>query len=296
MSETPAPAPAEAPAPMEVDGTVASDPHAAGVASLVEMGFDQEPSAAALKETGGNLEAAMEILVNSTSGGAATGEDGATAKVAKSIRCVETGKLFRNMNTAMIYAERSGKTNFEECDEEIPPMSAEEKAKKIEELKERIASKRAERAEAEKEEAKANEISRRAGGREMAAIREEVRNACARITGSQVSKHIHIQYIHTYIHTYGGACCLHKWQIAFCFQSGWRAGRQACRVHLGNSVYVGTPMLTERIVAQPTSNGQFIQAPTSMRGFVTIIIYIYKYMYMYYYKTTLQPSVHSRVE
>ena len=38
-------------------------------------------------------------------------------QVAKSIKCVETGRLFRNAMEAQAYAERTGRTQFEETTE-----------------------------------------------------------------------------------------------------------------------------------------------------------------------------------
>lgn len=156
---------------MEVEG----DSTASGVASLVEMGFDEERAKIALNNCSGNVEQAMELLVSKDGEDieATSGDKSEAPKEAKSIRCVDTGKLFRNMNAAMIYAERTGNTNFEECDIEIPPLTEEEKAQKVKELKERIKQKRSERAEKEKQEEIQREKQRRQGGQEMNAIREE---------------------------------------------------------------------------------------------------------------------------
>merc|ERR1719487_2351228 len=48
-------------------------------------------------------------------------------QVAKSIKCVETGRLFRNAMEAQAYAERTGRTQFEETTEVKKPLTEEEK-------------------------------------------------------------------------------------------------------------------------------------------------------------------------
>merc|ERR1719399_1795029 len=57
------------------------------------------------------------------------------APVAKSIKCVETGRLFRNAMEAQAYAERTGRTQFEETTEVKKPLTEEEKKQKVAELK-----------------------------------------------------------------------------------------------------------------------------------------------------------------
>ena len=45
----------------------------------------------------------------------------AAAPVAKSIKCVATGKLFPTMAAAQAYAAKTGRTDFEESTEECVP-------------------------------------------------------------------------------------------------------------------------------------------------------------------------------
>eukprot|EP00516_Mucochytrium_quahogii_P012655 CAMPEP_0203792626 /NCGR_PEP_ID=MMETSP0100_2-20121128/5370_1 /ASSEMBLY_ACC=CAM_ASM_000210 /TAXON_ID=96639 /ORGANISM=" , Strain NY0313808BC1" /LENGTH=366 /DNA_ID=CAMNT_0050696227 /DNA_START=872 /DNA_END=1973 /DNA_ORIENTATION=- len=103
----------------------------------------------------------------------ADGNDGAEVKVVKSYKCVETGKLFRTMQDAQLYAERTGRANFEESDIEVPPLSEEEKQAKLAQIREKIVKRRKEREETEKKTALEQEKQRRKGGQQMAQIREE---------------------------------------------------------------------------------------------------------------------------
>lgn len=140
------------------------------IAQICEMGYSKEQAEKALDETK-NIEAALEWLVNHDDD--AVAPDNGGGKVAKSIRCTATGKLFRTMADATIYAERTGNASFEECEEEIPPLTAEEKAERVNKAKELIKIKLAQRAEQDKKDALEKERARRAGGQEMGKIREE---------------------------------------------------------------------------------------------------------------------------
>jgi len=145
-----------------------SDSSIAGaVAQIVEMGYSKEQAEKALLETK-SVEAALEWLVNN-----GDAMDSGASRTAKSYRCVDTGKLFRSMADAMIYAERTGHANFEETDVEIPPLTAEEKAERLKKVKAMIKEKMAKREEEEKKQELEREKARREGGREMAKIREE---------------------------------------------------------------------------------------------------------------------------
>jgi UBX domain-containing protein 1/4 len=62
----------------------------------------------------------------------------AAAGVAKSYRCVATGKVFKNMADLELHAHRTGHSNFEESTESVKPLTEEEKAKKIAEIKVRV--------------------------------------------------------------------------------------------------------------------------------------------------------------
>ncbi|KAI0690973.1 ubiquitin-related domain-containing protein [Cytidiella melzeri] len=97
------------------------------------------------------------------------------AAEAKSIKCSECGKIFKNTALAQFHAEKSGHDQFEESTEEIKPLTEEEKKQKLAELREKMAEKRAVKAKEEAKEQKANDAIRRKSGKDMNAIREELK-------------------------------------------------------------------------------------------------------------------------
>ncbi|KAI0714153.1 ubiquitin-related domain-containing protein [Cerioporus squamosus] len=106
-------------------------------------------------------------------GSAASGE--AAGAEAKSIKCSVCGKTFKNVDLANYHAEKSGHDQFEESTEEIRPLTEEEKKQRLAELKERMAAKKAAKAKEEAKESIANEAIRRKAGKDMNAIREEMK-------------------------------------------------------------------------------------------------------------------------
>ena len=157
---------------------------------ICEMGFDPLVTRKALMAGAGNAEAAVQwvldhekdahindpiaLVKSNTLGAAPTNDD---APVAKSIKCVETGRLFRNMAEAQAYAERTGKSDFEECTEEKKPLTEEEKSAKIKELKQLAAVRRAEREGLEKIEDVDREKKRRETGATSIKTKEELERA-----------------------------------------------------------------------------------------------------------------------
>ncbi|GLB41615.1 putative dna-binding protein [Lyophyllum shimeji] len=174
--------------------------------TLLGMGFDSARVDWALRATGNRgLQPAMDHILEhdgqpvpdlgtvteSKAGGARTDamdvddEDadalqslGATATTeveAKSIKCSECGKIFRNTALANFHAEKSGHDQFEESTEEIKPLTEEEKKQKLEELRERLAAKRAAKAQEEIKEQKAAEALRRKAGKDMNKVKEDLK-------------------------------------------------------------------------------------------------------------------------
>ncbi|KAG8835597.1 hypothetical protein FRC17_002189 [Serendipita sp. 399] len=94
---------------------------------------------------------------------------------AKSIKCSECGKVFRNTAMAEFHAEKSGHDQFEESTEEIKPLTEEEKNQKLAELREKMAEKRAKKNVVEEEERKANEALRRKAGKDTGQLRQEMK-------------------------------------------------------------------------------------------------------------------------
>jgi len=94
---------------------------------------------------------------------------------AKSIKCSECGKIFKNTALANFHAEKSGHNQFEESTEEIKPLTEEEKKQRLEELKAKMAEKRSKKTEEEVKEFKVNEALRRKAGKEMGKIKEDMK-------------------------------------------------------------------------------------------------------------------------
>lgn len=79
-------------------------------------------------------------------------------EVAKSLVCNDCGKKFKNSAEVNFHATKSGHTDFAQSTEEIAPLTEEQKAARLEELRQKLATKRALQAEQDKEEHKRNEV------------------------------------------------------------------------------------------------------------------------------------------
>ncbi|KAF2209091.1 hypothetical protein CERZMDRAFT_100841 [Cercospora zeae-maydis SCOH1-5] len=151
--------------------------------SLVDMGFDKEKSAMALKK-GGNLQGAIDWLDKNADRSIeqikADEEEDAEApqleagETARSMICNECQKKFRSMAQAQFHAEKSGHTDFAESTEEIAPLTEEEKKAKLAELREKAAERKAKQAVEEKKEQKRNEEIRRKHTKESDDAKEEL--------------------------------------------------------------------------------------------------------------------------
>lgn len=102
-----------------------------------------------------------EKMDTETSEGAGASGDGAGAEAkaeaaedeAKSLKCDECGKLFKNSEEVEFHAVKSGHSKFSESTEEKKPLTEEEKKQKLKEIEDKIKIRRTEK---EKEEAKEN--------------------------------------------------------------------------------------------------------------------------------------------
>jgi protein-arginine kinase activator protein McsA len=74
---------------------------------------------------------AHEIAESLAEGG---GEGAGAGAEAKSLKCLECGKTFKNEALASYHGEKSGHSNFEESTEEIKPLTEDEKTAKLEEV------------------------------------------------------------------------------------------------------------------------------------------------------------------
>lgn len=83
----------------------------------------------------------------------------ATDGVAASIVCEDCQKKFRDEAGAQYHATKSGHTNFAQSTEGIAPLTEEQKAEKIQELRAKAAVKKAAQSEQDKADQKRNEVS-----------------------------------------------------------------------------------------------------------------------------------------
>jgi hypothetical protein len=152
---------------------------------LVDMGFDKEKSALALKK-GGNLTGAIDWLDKNAEASleelqAADKKDEEEngpalepGEQARSMVCNECQKKFRSMAQAQFHAEKSGHTDFAESAEELAPLTEEEKKERLAELKAKLAEKRAAQSAEDKIAQKRNEEIRRKHTKETDIAKEEL--------------------------------------------------------------------------------------------------------------------------
>ncbi|ORY09400.1 ubiquitin-related domain-containing protein [Clohesyomyces aquaticus] len=165
--------------------------------TLIEFGFEREKAELAIKQTGGLQEAIDWLDKNSEKTVAQLKEEQASAveeppalkpgEEAKSLQCDDCGKQFRSVAQAEFHASKSGHENFSESTEEIKPLTEEEKAQKLELMKQRLAEKRAAQAEQEKIDRKKNEQIRLKATKESQDIKEELQKK-ERIKEAQAKK------------------------------------------------------------------------------------------------------------
>mmetsp|Transcript_16919 Transcript_16919/g.33767 ORF Transcript_16919/g.33767 Transcript_16919/m.33767 type:complete len:567 (+) Transcript_16919:149-1849(+) len=137
-----------------------------------------------LNGNGGTVEGAVEWLMQHQDDAdidepipfvpKAGGGGGAGGGVAQSYKCNECGKILSNMANLELHANKTGHSDFEESTKAVKPLTAEEKAKKVEEIKALLKAKRTEREEAEKAQSIESEKARRFMGQEMAKTREQM--------------------------------------------------------------------------------------------------------------------------
>lgn len=186
---------------------------------LIEYGFEKERAQIALKQ-GGSLQNALDWLAKNEDKStdqlkeeqaAAASEEPPELQpgeipLAKSLRCLDCNKTFRTMAQAQFHGSKSyvppnspkpylvptnhptsGHENFEESEEEIAPLTEEEKAAKLEALKAKLAAKRAAEAEQDKIDRKKNEQIRMKNTKESQDAKEELQKR-ERIKEAQAKK------------------------------------------------------------------------------------------------------------
>jgi len=134
-----------------------------------------QPQSGPMDEDDDEETAALRAVYGVGPGAAAQADSGAGVE-ARSIKCSECGKIFKNTALANFHAEKSGHDQFEESTEEIKPLTEEEKQQKLADLRDKMSEKRAKKAAEEAKEAKANELIRRKAGKEATQIKEDMKN------------------------------------------------------------------------------------------------------------------------
>lgn len=103
-----------------------------------------------------------------------TQAEGDKPAVAKSLKCDDCGKLLKTPTDVEAHAARTSHQNFSESEEEIKPLTEEEKKAQLAKLQEKIKQRQAEKEEQEKQEALEKEKLRRKQGKEMTNIKQKM--------------------------------------------------------------------------------------------------------------------------
>ena len=99
----------------------------------------------------------IQASLNTTSqSGGAEAQD--ADENAKSLVCGDCGVKLRNEAAAQFHATKSGHINFSQSEEEIAPLTEEEKKQKLADLRAKLSAKRAEGSEQDKIDKKKNEV------------------------------------------------------------------------------------------------------------------------------------------
>ncbi|KAI4207785.1 MAG: hypothetical protein LQ348_000453 [Seirophora lacunosa] len=93
---------------------------------------------------------------------------------ARSLVCNECGKKFRSQAQAEFHASKTQHVDFAESEEEIAPLTHEEKKARLEELRQKLAEKRSGMSEQDKIDKKRNEEIRRKSTKETQDIKEDL--------------------------------------------------------------------------------------------------------------------------
>jgi hypothetical protein len=149
---------------------------------VLAMGFPELRVRKAIMQGASNVEAAVNWVIEHSDSAEIDapiplipkGGTVAASGTARSWKCAETGRLFRSMEDVQMYAEKTGRSNFEETTEEKKPLTKEEIAAKKEALKQRLEARRSEKETVEKVDEVVREKQRRMMGKEMVATQEQM--------------------------------------------------------------------------------------------------------------------------
>lgn len=95
------------------------------------------------------------------------------AQEAKSLKCEDCNKLFKNQGEVEFHAAKTGHSNFSESTEEKKPLTEEEKKAQLQLLEEKLKQKRLQREELERQEALEREKLRIKSGKDMLEARKK---------------------------------------------------------------------------------------------------------------------------
>ena len=160
-----------------VDPTTKLDPEL--VKTLTEsMGFSLiRAQKGLLYGNGGTVEGAVEWLMEHQDDDdidEPIAKEPATEAAVQSYKCNDCGKVLSNLANLELHANKTGHSDFAESTEHVKPLTAEEKAAKIAQIKELLKHKRREREEAEKVDEIEREKQRRFMAKEMTKTREQL--------------------------------------------------------------------------------------------------------------------------
>ncbi|XP_055914249.1 UBX domain-containing protein 1 [Eupeodes corollae] len=129
----------------------------------------QATTSAAGSPTAANPDAEAS---SSTPAGVAAGT--AAPETAKSLKCDDCGKLFKDQSEVEFHAAKTGHSNFSESTEEKKPLTEEEKKAQLALIEEKLKQKRIEREERERVEALEREKNRIKSGKDMTEARQRM--------------------------------------------------------------------------------------------------------------------------
>lgn len=126
----------------------------------------------------GSTATTAETLVLKPTTDAAAAVEGAdessAGPVAKSYKCNECNRLFKDELEVQFHASKSGHSNFAESEEEKKPLTEEEKKEQLAKLEEKLKQKRLERENREKQDDLDREKNRIRSGKDMAEARRKM--------------------------------------------------------------------------------------------------------------------------
>lgn len=114
------------------------------------------------------------LVLKPTSEAAAEGGQSNEGLIAKSFKCNECNRLFKDEMEIQFHASKSGHSDFAESTEEKKPLTEEQKKEQLGKLEEKLKQKRQERETQEKQDELEREKDRIKAGKDMAEARRKM--------------------------------------------------------------------------------------------------------------------------